>query len=282
MKSLKTYFKPRILKSAIFESDGVSLIGEGAPSKNALKVFYPRKKSLGEDLEEINEQIEVFPLGYRRYRDHSHLNSYGKSPHYAQRIALFCLLKNATDVEDPLMLGFFSIGGQWFPKIVLLANLMDSTTSFTLNGVLETQYSFPASFGKLGGASLAAENALFDPYKECQTLMEVFCFSQKQKLNRFYLQTLKKQTLTRQQARALCMFIKTLCISVFSFDFYSFGVPIEDVQETMRTLVSIQDVQLKDWYEQYIHELLVHEMTDVRLYAKYYIEACKEQGVFHA
>lgn len=255
---MENFIKKQIPKGFYFTSqiDDYSILGSG--TFNSKVPIFKLKNDLNEkDL--LTETYEIIPLGYRGLVYYKRRGFDKKTRKQAWRgtsgFALFCLLIDKKQLVCTF--GFLFLESKEICKLVQIANLIDGEHCFY----------FESHEGNLPSPiQLTSCIVTSDPKTR---IIHWNNFQCQDKYFRLYLSSQKRTPfLTKIQHAALINFVRLFCVIEHTFDFFSFTASTEGVQQVMSNVSTIEVPCIEDWYQQYLNEMLVHEMSEVRVLAK--------------
>jgi hypothetical protein len=241
----------------------------------------------------IEEHIEVLPIGWAesqnqmsvsRKKDSDNRNNFGtRTVRYFKpqdrMLALVCLFLNHHPESKQCSFGIITLPQSQDAGLPTIANVINGDKRFVFKvGSLPAQID-PQIFFNSHEQELLA---LWTPCHIDKLAQLAFGVSGAKPQNQgiFLALDARPPTLTREEHIALGSF---LFYYLTAFEQLCFNVlirPTDDMQSTMKCLAQIKDIVIKNWIDQFITEMLVHPVPEVRNVAKSYFDALPK-GVSH-
>lgn len=281
---LETVISKKIPKNLLFSNriGGYSLFGDGR-ANTKIPLLVPNKNALSQSLDKFLECVEVVPIGYRERDSHHPEQAMGSKkakwrPAFERQLGMFCLIINTSETNPECMFGLLSLEVAEIPMLTQIAHLCDGDHTFSFANVeLEKDLKLsPATLFVRKDAQLRFDYERvcnLDRTKGTLALWTVLSRRQLYQDAIFIRGERKPSPLTKEQYQALVTFVRLFSTIEYSLDFYGFTPVLEDHQKVMEDLATVDHPTIKEWFEQYINELLLHEMAEVRTIMKYYVDA---------
>lgn len=279
---------------------GYSLLGDGR-ANTKVPLLNPNKNALSQFVTEFCEHTVLIPLGYREFGSarETRRKGFKGAPckvRYDKSLGMFCLLIDTRETNPECVFGLSPLEIAEIPMLMQMSHLCDGNHSFDFVRVeverdQEDDFSFGTPVAKNSFAALTNPvhpnkrvrleyERITNLEREAGTLALWTALGRpKDHLDALFVRgKAGGSLLTREQYQALVSFVRLFCTVEYSLDFYGFVPAVEDHKKVMATLATIDHPIIKEWFELYINELLLHEMMEVRTIMKYYVDATAEEA----
>lgn len=279
--------KPPKSISFVDRMGGFNLYGDGKLNPK-LTLLVPKKDGIASNFEAIKQDIVVIPFGYRE-QDNYDQEGYTVSKHgsksisFDRQLCVFSLLLNTNPETPECAFGLLLFNIAEVPKLMQLANLCDGRHIFYFDDVMMEKTPAESSISPMliRYGTHRTEYERITNLERKNSAIALWTVLKRQLVSDqaiFLSARAEESLLTRDQHAALASFVRLVCTIEYSVDFYGFTPALDEMDKMMEMLATIDRPTIKGWFEQYINELLLHEMADVRTIARYYVDAQPQES----
>lgn len=280
---------------------GYKLLGDSRVNPK-LQILTPKRAPLSAEPQALTDCVRLYLFGYReldlpKFVKHGKGHRHGAIAH-DHHIGLVCFIENRVEKES--LFGLLHVGLSEIPKLMHLAQLCGQSefgfshrllpTDLDLDEKLEykdddeEEDSVPGSIFSLRSSRLSprAEHDIVCNLQNDPTAIAAWTYLGRVegKLSTIFISVKNEpSSITTEQYRAVTSLVRLIYTVEYGVDFYPFCAVIEELPKVMKILTTIPSSLLKEWFDQYINELLLHEMAEIRTIAKYYVDAEASKGL---